>query len=1109
MFKEFEITDFEGMATNIAQPKKNQCILNKNLDVHEKPGTLTLRPGYELKYTKPYDARIQSSGFISFENFYDKTADPDGQEITVLIQKGTVATGETDGFDITDEVITSDFDVSVDLVYSDIESGSVVVTTIGGGTTYDETDDYTIDYDDGTITVLSTGAMADSTGYEIDYVSLIPDTQTQPNFWARPSWGGSTWVNSWEWLNEVVITKVKTATHGTTATMLHLTTDKADDYFVGWTIWNKTQDIVSQIITSKFDSGGNRINHTLYNSDYLVDDVIYLFKNYINPTYLEEMNNATAQEIVFHNVLNDLRIGFGGKENRVGLSIGYRNKYFKIKSFDFSFVHADLDTDALVAFSHINGLILDEYSFLAKPYGIGLTESDSGTLDNGIYNFRLTGLLDDNSELLLAEDEITTTGGNQIEISPHLTLGKHNKRITDFKVYYSTDEGKTYHKIFEVAVSKDSLSLTDFIVDDDGKLVLGGTGTSIPLAENAVSVADTDRTSGWSGFTLGLISTNDAQDNFAIRGLVAGIIGHTFQSVDDIIKGESYNVSIYSKVSDDPTATIYFANSSNETIPLSNEVDLSVTTSYVLTEDVLIPTSSDIDLLVIKVIRTAAPSYFYFDILDISVSTTIMTSTTTPGTEISAAMGYTPSFNLVQDWEQCLVFNGRGHYLNPYIEVKRDNFIMKSAISAGWMYDAVTNIGSGIFNELDKFDGSKTVGMALLPNADLLILKDQSAMIIDPDTNLTRDFGRGKGCIARESIVTLSDSIMWCGLEDIYMISPSGALEVHGILDKTIRDLYLADRTKNKIIAIRDKYNAYRFRLYNAPTKKEYMLTDRGWIEQVKYLFVNVYRIGFNNQIWFSNLGDIYAIDKELDIPVITDPSDIADLTLYYKAGILLFDGGQDDKIPGSWRNEIALSKKMLDTFAFQTIVENGIEVIDFNNSANRRFDYNTGASTDAEIHPFSDRGIFTTIAILRFPDVEPGWIWYNNYGSSNVRCYISMSSGGIMSAIFEPIAGDGRTIVTPDAGIIAENETLMFVLSFDYNTKEFKAILKGASATGVASNYTRGSLGTPFNHIVNNNEGYQTLDLVTYDRILPNNKLNQLGVYFSDRWGISVWDVI
>ena len=791
MLKELEILNFNGMVTNRATPGKNEAQLVENFDIHEKPGTLVLRRGYELKYAAPSDDRIDPFGFISFSNFYEKTAIEDtdediveGQEITILLEQG--------------EVYSEEF----------------------------PTDDV--------------------------------NTQLQPCIWARPSWDGADWVDEWDWLNEVVITKVKTATDATYQSMIHLTTDKADDYFVGWTMWNKTQNVVSQIITSKLDSGGNRVNHTLFNSSFTVDDIIYLYRNYLSPTYLDEMYNVNAYEINYHTILNDLRIGFGGFENRVGLSVGYRSKYFKIKEFDFTPLHADLDTTALEAFSFVNGLVVDEFSFVSKPYGIILTAA-TGTLAPNTYYFRLTGLLDDNSELLLAESSLTVGGSDLIQVRPYMTMGNHNKRITDFKVYYSTD-GNSYFKLFSSPIASDNLSATDYKINEDGQLISTGT-VELSLLESAVTPLDLDNTNGWHG-DMTLTTTTDAVNDYAIFA-VPYIFGLMFQSISGIVQGGSHSLSVWTKATGSPSQlTIYFANSALPYTPLSNSINLSMTGTYVETTGTLVPTSSDVDLVVIRHHNSAVGGAF-IDELTITTPIPDLEDTTEPGSEISAEMGYTPSFNVVKDWEQCEIRNGRAYYMNPFIDKELDNFIMVSHISAGYMYDAVT---AGRFLETDKFDGTKPVAIAFLTNVDLLVLRQTSIQIINPEDNFIRVTGFGKGCISRRSVVPIGDMVFWAGSEDIHSIDPSKGLQVTELLQDTIRDLYRGRQEKNKVVGIRDKHNTYRFRLHiNDDGGSEFLLTNRGWVKHRKHNYAEVFRVGFNYNVWFMEEGDIYQMDDEID----------------------------------------------------------------------------------------------------------------------------------------------------------------------------------------------------------------------------------------------------
>lgn len=73
---------------------------------------------------------------------------------------------------VADEAWTSAYDTAVQLANTRIKPNSETVTTVGGATTYTRNTDYTMNYVYGTVTALSTGAMADTTGYEIDYKVL-------------------------------------------------------------------------------------------------------------------------------------------------------------------------------------------------------------------------------------------------------------------------------------------------------------------------------------------------------------------------------------------------------------------------------------------------------------------------------------------------------------------------------------------------------------------------------------------------------------------------------------------------------------------------------------------------------------------------------------------------------------------------------------------------------------------------------------------------------------------------------------------------------------------------------------------------------------------------
>jgi len=123
---------------------------------------LTVRDSANLKFGQAGVVNITGTSLVT------------GDFISLQIISDTIFTKLTESdttgslTSITDESFTSEFDTPVTLAQKPI-SGSVVVKTIDGATTYTEGTDYTIDYTNNTITVLSTGTMLDATAYYISY----------------------------------------------------------------------------------------------------------------------------------------------------------------------------------------------------------------------------------------------------------------------------------------------------------------------------------------------------------------------------------------------------------------------------------------------------------------------------------------------------------------------------------------------------------------------------------------------------------------------------------------------------------------------------------------------------------------------------------------------------------------------------------------------------------------------------------------------------------------------------------------------------------------------------------------------------------------------------
>jgi hypothetical protein len=153
-----------------------------------------------------------------------------------------------------------------------------------------------------------------------------------------------------------------------------------------------------------------------------------------------------------------------------------------------------------------------------------------------------------------------------------------------------------------------------------------------------------------------------------------------------------------------------------------------------------------------------------------------------------------------------------------------------------------------------------------LPTNELLILKDKSVVSIDPDTGAGREPLFGISCVTLNSIANLGGIILWCGLFDIYIMNVGNGYNVKGLLKDTILDKYLDASVipdKTKIQAVRDKHNSYRIRIYDATNKTEFLLTENGWIQEVKNHFPEIHRTDGNDQLTFMNDGNIYTIENE------------------------------------------------------------------------------------------------------------------------------------------------------------------------------------------------------------------------------------------------------
>lgn len=799
-----ELADAVGMATNPVSPSMKTARLIQNLQSHVKSGMLKTRPGYTLKYALPSDSSIYydpadtTKGFLNFHTFTDKQADPAGKEITCLIQKGTI------------QPIT------------------------GSG---------------------------------------VADTQNMLCVWVSHSWSGTAWVEGWQWLNKTIITKITTGSDSTYTNMIKVygTAGLSDDALVGWTIHNKTKGEYAKIITSKIDGSNTRICHTFNDSTWDVDDVIIIIKNFVNLTQMAELYNVTWDEIQFHTILNDLRIGFGGQANRPGIMIGYRKKYLMLEKLDFT-SYTDIDSSAIEDFAKIDGIILDTTTITQDVGGLRITEEAGGSLDEDTYYFRMIGVMDDFQEQWIAEGEITTSAANKdIKLIPYFNFYKLNPRITKIRIYKSLDK-VIFYNIKELILRADIFSAISWYVSGDGTLVFES--TELHNDTNAIATSNTNSKGIWSEFpevyswqtfSVALEITNyvfkfgtgalikpSADARTGIKIAISGLKGSTTYELVAKFKSSAATSTVYA----------FFVGESLSTTgrPIT---EIAITNSWVeYTVDIETGDLEEEPKYLVIQLGPISATYNYVNDLSLTEKgvETYSSTTTVSSTEMKSELGYNPTYNIVKGWDQALVYRGRTFYLNPYVEKRYENYILKSHIhsNGSYMYDIAS---FGEYGEIEKFDSNECVGMIILPTGSLLILKDRSALIVDTETLSPTEPVYWISCKSKNTIVDINGVIRWCGDEDIYVYAIGGS-GIKGILNETIRDLYLAITDKTKLQAVRDKFNTYRIRIYDTTNKTEYLLTENGWVKEVKNLFPQVYRQGENNRIYFLNAGNIYLVDE-------------------------------------------------------------------------------------------------------------------------------------------------------------------------------------------------------------------------------------------------------
>lgn len=412
-FTEFEIRDFIGISSSSRNPPKNSSQICKNFDFREITGDLTSRFGYRRKFTN--------------DNAPNTTTHPIHATALNLSSVSWLR--------------------AVNFI-AEIEGVEQEVTTLIGK---------------GTLTYIGAGG--------------APTTINIGLFFIRPWYDGTNWVDNWHWLNECYFTDIDNLSNNTFR--INGSLPNSADYFADWVIYNVTDDDYHQIYDSAYVDATETtvslacatgsVTHNFANNDRVL-----VMRNFIPYADLLEYYNVGANEISFHNVLNDLRICFGGYANRLPLMIGHKNKSYAMENDAGGLLGgvgiqqiSDIDKVILTPYNSITendkaGNLLASFNTNSAFHLAVATTGASNFPPAGRYFFQLTALIDGYEEFVLPFSlfDITATtinglgtlqssnyydlnGSQQLTLNPRIFWALFNKRITKIRLYVSYDSATT------------------------------------------------------------------------------------------------------------------------------------------------------------------------------------------------------------------------------------------------------------------------------------------------------------------------------------------------------------------------------------------------------------------------------------------------------------------------------------------------------------------------------------------------------------------------------------------------------------------------------------------------------------------------------------------
>lgn len=294
--------------------------------------------------------------------------------------------------------------------------------------------------------------------------TLSPNYLDMMGIWIRPYWNGSSWIDEWHWLNEIIITKI-TSINGTSGGITYPGVMEvyyqmnAENQFKDYSILRYASSAtsyddvneISSVAYSEDEGYAKLMIHDNANT-WAVNDRVILMRNYLPISMLTEaFTNTTKNDISYHTVLDDLRVCLGNRAEQLAFGIGFREKYWNNGAESLPYLNKITEKSK----NTVNRMILDPYNTLTD-FDDYITHSISEVSGTGgddwttnKFFYMITGMLDNGQEFILVNRSVNNyivpsgASGKKITIYARLLWGVFNKRLTSIRFYLSEGDSGT------------------------------------------------------------------------------------------------------------------------------------------------------------------------------------------------------------------------------------------------------------------------------------------------------------------------------------------------------------------------------------------------------------------------------------------------------------------------------------------------------------------------------------------------------------------------------------------------------------------------------------------------------------------------------------------